>query len=125
MALRQWADQWKDEPTEILTRSDSLAALGAILKRSSASGAMNRVMQELALDLSEGTFEVEVVGHLPAVLNGWADSLSRLEAPDPERKPIPAALLAVPRATTASRTWTWWRTLSPPKDRAAAGGEGY
>ena len=110
VGLREWAAHWKEEPTQILARSDSLAALGSLLKVSSSAANLNVIMQELALDISDGTYEVELVGHIPAALNGWADSLSRLWAPPPETKVVPAALLVVPRTEVAARNSTWWRT---------------
>ena len=90
-----------------------------MLKRSSPAANVNRVMQELALDLSEGTCEVELVGHLPAALNGWADALSRLFAPAPDTKEVPPALRSTPRTAAPTRSRSWWRTLGP-----AGGGEG-
>ena len=38
VGLRAWPHYWKEEKTLVLTRSDALAALGALLKRSSPAG---------------------------------------------------------------------------------------
>ena len=91
-----------------------MAALGSILKLSSPAPSMNVLMQELALDLADGSYELETVGHIPAVLNEWADALSRLYAPGPDKKEVPQALLRTPRAELAPRGLGWWRTLGEP-----------
>ena len=87
--------------------------MGALLKLSSPAGAVNQVMQEVALDCSEGEYGIEIVSHIPGILNVWADSLSRLEAPGAEKKEVPFALHSVPRTSVGPRTRSWWRTLRP------------
>ena len=118
IALRSWAHVWKDESAFILTRSDSIAALGALIKgnarATTAGGAqLNRVMQEVALDAAEGTYEVQVVGHLPAMWNTWADALSRTGQPG-KAAAIPAELEDIDRTDVEDRGPAWWRTRSPP-----------
>ena len=111
VGLRAWPHYWKEEKTLVLTRSDALAALGALLKRSSPAGPVNTVMQEIALDCADGTCEVEVVSHIPGALNDWADSLSRLTAPGKDKKEIPFELLHVERTRVEGRSRGWWKTL--------------
>ena len=110
IGLRAWPQFWKEEKTLVLTRSDALAAIGALLKMSSPSVPVNTVMMEIALDCADGLCEVEVVGHIPGRLNVWADALSRLEAPEPDRKEVPEALLSVTRVDPGERGRGWWRT---------------
>ena len=111
IGLRAWPEVWKDERTFVLTRSDALAALGALLKLSSPAAPVNKVMQEVALDIADGNVDIEVVSHIPGGLNTWADCLSRLNAPEPERKTIPVPLMTVPRTAVGPRGRGWWRTL--------------
>ena len=111
VALRQWQDIWKEEATFILTRSDSIAALGALLKGNSHNLAMNKIMQEIALDMAEGIYEPQVVGHLPASWNGWADALSRLAVPGASQQ-LPEELARIEPDVLAVRDRAWWRTQS-------------
>ena len=118
IALRAWADEWKDETAFILTRSDSIAALGALIKgnarASSDSGVqLNTIMQEVALDTAEGTYEVQVVGHLPAAWNTLADALSRRFLPA-QAHTLPQQLVHLEGTDVEDRGAAWWRTLSPP-----------
>ena len=118
IALRAWAEVWRDESAFVLTRSDSIAALGSLIKgnakASTESGVMlNIIMQEVALDAAEGTYEIQVVGHLPAAWNTWADALSRLFLPD-QAKRMPEELKSVETTDVEQRGPTWWRTRSPP-----------
>ena len=110
IGLRTWPHHWHEEKTLVLTRSDALAALGALLKRSSPAQAVNKVMQEIALDCADGTCEVELVSHIPGDLNAWADALSRLEAPMAERKTVPVELRTVERASVGGRGKDWWKS---------------
>ena len=57
---------------------------------------------------------MELLAHLPARLNGLADSLSRLEAPPPDTKTVPAELHGIPRASLTERGRDWWRALEDP-----------
>ena len=56
----------------------------------------------------------ELLAHLPARLNGLADSLSRLQAPPPDNKPFPEELYGVQQSTLAERGPGWWRALGGP-----------
>ena len=123
VALRTWAPDWRDEPTVLMARSDAMAALGAINKTSSPNPAMNRVVREVALDLSEGSYELDILGHIPAVWNTVTDALSRLEAPPPDTHEIPGILANVPRAHPAPRTLQWWRTVAAPRGQVGVGAE--
>ena len=109
IALRAWAQTWQDEAALILTRSDSMAALGAVLKSSAGTVRMNRVTQELALDMAEGLYEPAIVSHLPAQWNVLADALSRMFQPG-KNTGIPHELNNVPRVDVDGRGPSWWRT---------------
>ena len=66
VAVREWAEDWQDERTVLLARSDAVAALGAINKLTSPTPAMNTIVREIALDLAESRYDLELVGHVPA-----------------------------------------------------------
>ena len=86
-----------------------MAALGAVLKTSAGTIRMNRVMQELALDMADGLYEPAIVGHLPAQWNDLADTLSRLFQPG-KSTTIPYELANVERTSVDGRGPAWWRT---------------
>ncbi|CAE8623358.1 unnamed protein product [Polarella glacialis] len=60
-------------------RSDSVNALVAIAKERSKSQTVNLIAREIALNLAEINYVVDLeTVHLPAVFNDWADALSRM-----------------------------------------------
>ena len=91
-----------------------MAALGAVASGSSPARAINIICREMALDLAEGRYQVELLAHLPARFNGLADCLSRLEAPGPDAKEFPEELKEVPRSALEERGPGWWRALEGP-----------
>ena len=114
VALREWAPEWQDERTLLIARSDAIAALGALNKFSSSTPQLNLVVREVALDLAEGRYDVEVMGHVPAEWNDTPDALSRLYAPEADKKQVPKELHAVERTWPAPRPRSWWRTIGAP-----------
>ena len=72
VAMREWLPLWQDESTSILVKSDSMAALGALNREGSSKPLINKVVREIALDLAEGVYDVEVLGHQPAAAAGVA-----------------------------------------------------
>ena len=114
VAMRAWLSQWRDERTVALVRSDSLAALGALNKINGGKDIINKVMREVALDLAEGSYIVDIVGHLPAHLNDLADALSRMAAPGESGKSFPEQLKDIPETKVPARVRPWWRTLGDP-----------
>ena len=99
-----------------MVRSDSLAALGALNRINGGTKQINVVIRECALDLAEGSYVVDLVGHIPAEMNEIADALSRLHAPGNHRKTFPKELHGIPESGTAPRTRSWWRTLGQPDE---------
>ena len=110
VALRTWAPRWCNQRVRAHVRSDNTAALGAVQKLASPTANVNLVAREVALDVAASAYGLEATswGHISGALNDWADSLSRLTAP--EKKTVPKALAAVPRAHLAVRGLSWWRT---------------
>ena len=113
VAMREWLPLWQDESTSILVKSDSMAALGALNREGSSRPLINKVVREIALDLAEGIYNVEVLGHQPALWNGIADALSRLDEPEADTE-FPTSLEGVPRTETAPRPLAWWRSRRSP-----------
>ena len=82
IAMRTWLTKWAGQQLFVHVRSDAAAALGAIHKLKSKCPSINALVREIALDVAEGLYEVNLAEHLPGHENIWADSLSRLREPD-------------------------------------------
>ena len=91
----------------IRCKSDSRAALGAIVKLSSPSRELATIVREISLDLAQGVYELAFLEHIPGVTNVIPDALSRLRAPEP--KQLPTCLAGVPKANASPRDDTFWR----------------
>jgi hypothetical protein len=113
MGVRIWLPYWKDERLAVRVRSDSAAALGALRRERSSQANVNAVVRELALDLAEGLYSIDIKEHLPGKMNTWADPLSRLYQPGEEAK-LPEGLKNVGRQTMPPRDQAWWRTSGDP-----------
>ena len=119
VACRTWLPLWHDLPLTVVLQSDSIAALGSAAKLGSSVPALNTVIRELALEMAEGCFEVDLFGHIPGHLNVWADALSRLRDPNGQ-KTVPEELLQIKRATVAPRPSGWWRAQGAPGGTATS-----
>ena len=66
---------------------------------------------------------MELYEHTPGVANVAPDYLSRVYAPEVERKDEPQVLVGLPALTTPRRDAGWWRTMNlptpPPHDEGA------
>ena len=113
IGVRQWLPIWKSERVIVRIRSDSQAALGAWRKERSSNQAVNMVVREMALDLAEGRYKIDVKEHLPGRCNGWADALSRLSQPGGAAT-VPSALEHAQRVHPAVRGAAWWRADGDP-----------
>ena len=94
IAFRLWLPLF---PINVVVRckSDSRAALGAILKLSTASRSLQPIVREIALDMAQGVYNVQLFQHIPGFTNVLPDALSRLSAPGEAGKPFPSRLLDV------------------------------
>ena len=115
IGVRHWLPFLKSERLIVRIRSDSQAAVGAWMKERSTTPAINTVVREMALDLAEGRYKIDIKEHLPAKHNQWADALSRLVQPG-SGAVVPAPLLTVRRDTPAPRVPAWWRAAGDPCD---------
>ena len=102
-------------------QSDSLSALSAAAKMSSSSGAIRRVLCELALDQAELDSGLSSLIHIPGLANKWPDALSRLWEPRPQK--FPYELRGIPRTHVQLRTvdpfWRSLRAAGPPTRSSA------
>ena len=89
-------------------RSDSKGALGAATKSGSTAGPLlNQVGQEISFDQACGDYRVELYEHTPGVANVGPDYLSRLHAPDAERREAPRYLGPIEAVSVPKRDETW------------------
>ena len=113
IGVRLWLPVWADRSTVVRVRSDSQAALQAMGKLRSPCQHINEVIRELALDLAEGRYHINVGQHIAGDLNTIADALSRLHQPGSKYQ-VPAVLMQVPRAVPPRRDLGWWEAAADP-----------
>jgi hypothetical protein len=113
IGVRHWLPLWRDERLIVRIRSDSQAALGAWGKGRSSNPAVNTVVREMALDIAEGKYKIDLREHLPGHLNVLADALSRIAQPGSGAE-VPLALRRARRVEPAVRDAAWWRAAGDP-----------
>ena len=111
IGVRHWLTRWKDQRLVVVVRSDSMSALGAWEKQSSKSAAVNEVVREMALDMAEAKYRIDLREHVEGKLNLLPDALSRLYQPG-AAVGIPAELSGCRRVWPATRDQGWWRAGS-------------
>ena len=125
IAVRAWSHRWSTAPTNIRGRSDSMAAIGAVERgASSRSVAVNRILQELALEVALSPTGLSIsLRHIRGEVNEWADALSRLTQPGSGAR-VPAPLLACEHTQLEDRGPSWWRMAQDPEKVLEGMGEG-
>ena len=113
IGVRLWLPQWKDERIVVRVRTDSMAAVGAWEKERSTTPAINAIVREMALDVAEAKYKLDIVEHLPGRHNDWADRLSRLMEPGGAKR-IPHELTLARRDVPPARLAEWWRAAVLP-----------
>ena len=113
IAVRLWLGAVRAHLWTVVVRTDSTAALGAAARLRSPDPRMNAVIRELALDLAEGRYPLDVVDHVAGVDNDVADWCSRTSQPGASGA-RPRVLDAAEESTAAPRDAAWWETALPP-----------
>ena len=72
-------------------------------------------MRDMALDLAEGRYKIDVIQHLPGRLNDLADALSRMFQPAVNYA-IPVGLADCCQAFPARRCGAWRRAAGAPSE---------
>ena len=115
VATRTWAGLWQDRRFRLNLRSDNIGALTIYSAFKGAAGPMNSIAREFALDMGQGSYEPDLVSHLPGVCNKTADVLSRRN--DPRYKKdwtVPSFLSGCQRISPPPRPLSWWKALKAP-----------
>ena len=120
IAVRLWLPQVRSHLWTVTIRSDSTAALGAAVRLRSRDPRMNEVVRELALDLAEGRYELELCEHVAGISNVNAEVLSRLLQPGAETR-LPEELNTAARDRPAARDAAWWETALEPSRSTTTG----
>jgi hypothetical protein len=110
VSLRQWHDHWRNERAVIAVNYDNVAALTMASKLKAKSGPMSTIARELALDIADSLYAPSIISHLPGVLNGVADELSRKFVPGREFV-LPLCLRHVSPRQLSTRDSAWWRSM--------------
>ena len=113
VAVRVWKEVIGRQRWTVKIRTDSTAALGAACRLRSSDPRMNAIARELALDLAEAQYELDLLEHLPGISNELADALSRLSQPGSPAM-VPNALARAMRAKVEARSRSWWRAKANP-----------
>ena len=96
-------------------RSDNMGALSLYSSLKGASGGMNAIAREYALDASEGAYEPDLISHIPGVANKVSDILSRrLDPKYAHTWKVPAFLEHAEQVFPPPRPLTWWRARRVP-----------
>ena len=114
IGLRTWASTIGNQRWAVYIRSDSQAALGAAFKLRSPVPAINAVVREVALDLSENKYDIDFLEHLPGRCNVYADALSRFSQPGKSRD-VPPEIARASRTWPVKRSLPWWETAGAPE----------
>ena len=118
VAMKLWVDILKQKRIVLTLTSDNTSALAMTAKLKIT--ASQTIARELALLLSETAFQPRVIQHLPGVMNGFADSLSRLFQPGGNFT-IPAQLAQCKRLYPPRRCVNFYTTLA----QKSQGGEDF
>ena len=110
VALRLWLDVLKTKRIILTLSSGDTSALA--MASSLKITASTLIARELAMLLSEAASMPRLFHHLPGVMNGFADSLSRLDEPG-SRHSNPDALRNELRLHSRRRDETFCTTLAP------------
>ena len=113
IAVRLWLGTVRAHLWTVIVRTDSTAALGATIRMRSSDPRMNTVVRELALDLAEGRYPLDVVEHVAGLENDVADWCSRVPQPG-WTQARPRALATAEEDRPAPRDAAWWETAIPP-----------
>ena len=109
VAFKLWIDVLREKRLLVALTSDNTSALAMSAKlKITASTVISR---ELALLLSETSFQPRVIEHLPGVMNSHADALSRLWQPDAKFR-IPDDLAKCKRLHPPRRDASYYSTLA-------------
>ncbi|CAK0804234.1 unnamed protein product [Prorocentrum cordatum] len=113
VAARTWLPRWAQHRTGVRVKSDSMAALGALGKMASPTPAINKIAREIALDVAQTRYGIDVLEHVPGELNDVADALSRAFEPG-GRFALPEVLrqAGCTRTPVAARDGSWWRSMA-------------
>ena len=122
IATRLWSHLWRTRRVSLRLRSDNIGALTVFSACKGAPGAMNTVAREYALDAAEGSFEPQLIDHLPGITNQAADILSRRLDPKHARGwKVHPFLANAERIEPPPRPLSWWRSLLPPGTSSYSG----
>ena len=109
VAFRVWLPVIRSKKVVLTLTSDNTSALAMSAKLKITASTL--IARELALTLCEASFQPRFIEHLPGVMNGHADSLSRLFQPGGRYK-IPEALAACKRVHPPRRNAAFYTTLA-------------
>ena len=109
VAMKLWLHVLKAKRVALTLTGDNNRALAMTAKLKITASPI--IARELAMTLCESAFQPRVISHLPGVMNGHADALSRLSEHG-GRHSIPAELAGCKRAHPPKRDESFYTTLT-------------
>ena len=114
-AMRIWKVFWANERFVLTIKSDRVTALTLATKMKAKGCGLAIITSELALLMSETTFEPDLSQRTPGICNVVADALSRKYDPAwSQNWQLPRCLAATTECAAPCRDEPWWASLSPP-----------
>ena len=108
VAIRQWLPARREARIVVTLRGDNIAALYAVTKMQPKSNSLGVVARELALDLSQASYAIDVAEHVSGLTNTIADVLSRKYQED-KTFVLPSPLKYAFECTPQARDAKWWK----------------
>ena len=119
MAVKAWQPLFKEGRCDLVVRTDSMSAAGALYKGRSQVTAINAMARELAyVDVVMDADLALLIRHVAGRRNEWADALSRLGQPGSGAR-VPPPLLALPRRPADGCRLADWVTRGLPQGPGA------
>ena len=97
-----------------------MASLMMMLRLRAKGAGPAPVARELALELGDGSFAPDFVGHLPGVSNVESDLLSRRLGPAYQPWQLPVLFRNLKETHQPARPASWYYTMGLPPSAAAA-----
>jgi hypothetical protein len=110
ISLRAWKDYWQRERVVLQCKGDNMGMLHMLTSLKARGKGANLIAREIALDLSDASFQPNMVEHVPGIMNVAADELSRKFEPGRPFS-LPAVLAAAKHTAVPLRTTSYYRTL--------------
>ena len=113
VGLRVWKSWWHRVRSRLSIKADNMSALAMVAYYKAKGSGVARIAREIALEVADAEFGPDVCAHVPGVVNGVADALSRRYQPGRFFE-VPGFLAEAKEVVPPNRSASWFRSLHPP-----------